>query len=75
MSRCCPHDDSAHHLLVSCMEVVHYPSEDYPCICHAFETSAEHERCGKCGHPAKSHQTASVCRPANGEVCGCQRSV
>lgn len=67
---CCSHQDSEHHLAQSCLDVIHYPSEDYPCLCSRYAPS-EGEKC-QCGHGRATHVTARVCRPESGEVCECR---
>lgn len=75
MNQCCPHSDDQHHLVDTCQDVVHYPSEDYPCLCSGYVAAAEGEQCSRCSHARKSHVRARVCRPAGGEVCGCQQRI
>lgn len=70
MSRCCSHQEEEHVLLATCQEVVHYPSEDYPCLCTGF--SGESERCAECGHARAAHVIARVCKPAEGGYCDCR---
>jgi hypothetical protein len=69
MSRCCPHSEEEHQHLPTCQELIHYPDEDYSCLCGGFE--GEGERCAECGHPRERHQISRVCRPASGEFCIC----
>lgn len=57
---CCPHEESKHRIASNCQEVIHYPSEDYPCLCPGLE------RCD-CEHPPASHVTARVC-----DECACR---
>lgn len=71
MSDCCAHDETEHHLLAICQEVIHYPSEDYPCLCTGLAGAGE--QCSSCNHPRDSHQPQRVCRPLSGELCGCSR--
>lgn len=71
MSPCCPHQPDEHEILSACQEVIHYPSEDYPCLCTGFEGD---ERCLRCEHPKKSHAVLRVCKPRSGEHCSCSRS-
>lgn len=59
MSRCCPHEDEQHRSLATCQDVIHYPSEDYPCLCTGFE--GEEKRCRKCEHARESHVVKRVC--------------
>lgn len=72
MSRCCPHQEQEHHLTLTCQEVIHYPSEDYPCLCTGFRGGAT---CEDCDHPKASHRAARVCKPASGEYCACRREI
>lgn len=69
MSRCCPHREDEHHVLPTCQEVIHYPSEDYPCLCHGFRGDAD--LCLECDHPRRKHVITRVCRPGSGEFCAC----
>lgn len=66
---CCPHPNEEHQLLATCHEVIHYPSEDYPCLCTGFE--GEGERCEECEHKREEHRIDRVCRPASGAYCLC----
>ncbi|MGN6183280.1 MAG: hypothetical protein ACTHQM_06445 [Thermoanaerobaculia bacterium] len=69
MSPCCPHPDQEHQLLATCQKVIHYPSEDYPCLCTGFR--GEGETCAECEHEKSSHVVTRVCKPASGEYCNC----
>ena len=69
MSRCCPHPEAEHQHLPTCQEVIHYPSEDYPCLCVGLE--GDGETCEACGHTRGHHRVSRVCRPASGEFCVC----
>lgn len=62
MNRCCPHPDEEHDELLTCQEVIHYPSEDYPCLCEGFRGT---DVCDECGHRREVHHATRVCR-----VCG-----
>lgn len=76
MSSCCSHTDQEHRVATSCHEQVHYPDEDYPCLCEGFTPRADApDRCAGCGHLRNAHETVRVCRPASGAVCGCRRPV
>jgi hypothetical protein len=68
MTGCCSHQDVEHDVLSTCQEVIHYPSEDYPCLCPGFEGE---ETCSNCGHPEASHLTTRVCKPRDGSYCAC----
>lgn len=68
MSRCCPHGDEEHRLLATCQVVIHYPSEDYPCLCHGFLGDAD--VCLECDHPRAKHVTMRVCTPSD-QSCTC----
>jgi hypothetical protein len=72
MNACCKHSEEDHRVVNGCVEVIHYPSEDYPCVCESFDPDDAVERCITCGHPASKHPTLRVCRPASGEVCVCR---
>ena len=69
MSTCCPHDPTEHQLLSTCQQVIHYPSEDYPCLCTGFAGDAD--VCLECDHLKRQHRATRVCKPASGEYCGC----
>ena len=69
MNNCCPHPESEHHTSTVCQDVIHYPSEDYPCLCARFRAGETAEKCGECGHPRGSHRVQRVCG-----ACGCGRS-
>jgi hypothetical protein len=71
MTNCCPHGEDEHHLVTVCQEVIHYPSEDYPCVCTS--SAAEEGACADCGHAGRSHVARRICRPADGDMCGCTR--
>lgn len=72
MPDCCDHRDDEHRTVSTCQEVIHYPSEDYPCLCSGFLPRAD-GACERCEHPAASHVTARVCKPESGEFCGCRK--
>jgi len=69
MSRCCPHEDEKHQLLTTCQEVIHYPSEDYPCLCAALAADGS-GKCAECGHKDTSHVVTRICTE-----CGCSSAV
>ena len=69
MSRCCPHGEEEHQVLPTCQEVIHYPSEDYPCLCHGFQGDAD--LCLECDHVRSKHVITRVCRALSGEFCAC----
>lgn len=71
MTRCCPHAEDEHHHLPTCQDVIHYPSEDYPCLCTHF--AGEGAQCDECGHARTSHIVTRVCKPDSGEHCECRR--
>jgi len=56
-----------------CQDVIHYPSEDYPCLCVGFETGATSGVCRNCEHKREAHTWARVCRPESKEYCACSR--
>ena len=41
-----------------CHEVIHYPSEDYPCLCERLVLD-EAGNCLECGHTAEKHSTSN----------------
>lgn len=75
MSDCCPHSEPEHEVVGICEEVIHYPSEDYPCLCGAFAPAEDARVCAACQHKRTSHHRARVCKPASGEFCACRRNV
>lgn len=56
-----------------CQDVIHYPSEDYPCLCIGFENGATQGKCRNCEHERESHAWARVCRPDAKDYCACSR--
>lgn len=38
-----------------CEEVIHYPSEDYPCLCDRLLLDDAGKICMECGHDARKH--------------------
>jgi hypothetical protein len=75
MTTCCPHREHEHHVVSTCQEVTHYPSEDYPCLCSGFAGEQSSDRCARCSHARTMHATARVCKPESGEYCACRREV
>ena len=73
MSSCCPHPDADHQVVGTCQKVIHYPSEDYPCLCSGF--SGAGETCERCEHDRSQHSRARVCKPASGEFCACRTAL
>ena len=65
---CCAHTENEHREVTVCQEQIHYPSEDYPCLC---ERMAGENVCTTCGHKRESHVVKQMCRPASGESCRC----
>jgi hypothetical protein len=59
MNACCPHPPEEHQLLATCQQVIHYPSEDYPCLCHGFDGDAD--LCLACDHAKRHHVVTRVC--------------
>jgi hypothetical protein len=53
--------------------VIHYPSEDYPCLCTGFVAPETGEDCVECQHPRGVHVDVTRCKPASGELCGCSK--
>ena len=72
---CCAHSESEHTTVTVCHEVIHYPSEDYPCLCEGWITAGEIAVCGECAHPRAKHDVTRVCTPAGGERCECVEEV
>lgn len=70
MRICCEHRPEEHQIVVVCQQVIHYPSEDYPCFCTGLV--AKGEVCASCEHAVSQHTRERVCRPASGEFCGCR---
>ena len=76
MSDCCPHPESAHTLDRTCEAVIHYPSEDYPCLCSTgFVPGDDVSVCRECGHTREKHVRARVCKPESGEFCACRQVI
>ena len=51
-----------------CEEVIHYPSEDYPCLCYRLQLDDSGKICMQCGHAARKHSTTtSFSPPQRGE--------
>ena len=65
MSACCPHPEAGHQLVAICQQVIHYPSEDYPCLCTGFAGAGE--KCERCEHARAQHSRARVCG-----ACSCR---
>jgi hypothetical protein len=72
MEPCCRHSDDEHSVVNICHEVIHYPSEDYPCICPGFDPDDAVETCVECNHSAAKHPTERICRPSSGDFCACR---
>lgn len=72
MDECCPHRSDEHQLVSTCQVVIHYPSEDYPCLCHGL--LGDGDICLECDHRRDMHVTARVCHPESGDYCGCRRA-
>ncbi len=72
MSDPCAHSDSEHRIVNECEEVIHYPSEDYPCVCTGFAAGSDANICAHCQHAAAKHIKVRICRPASGPVCLCR---
>lgn len=68
----CNHLPAEHRVVNLCDEMIHYPSEDYPCSCTGFRIGPSSEVCGECGHAASKHINVRMCRPANGDFCPCR---
>ena len=73
MSDCCPHTDAEHAVVATCEEVIHYPSEDYPCLFTGFMAADDPRVCAACNHKRTSHDRWRVCKPASGAFCSCRR--
>lgn len=74
MTGCCVHDEKSHVTITICEEQIHYPSEDYPCVCdQVLPDSAG--KCLTCGHKATKHTATRICRPPSGESCDCHAIV
>lgn len=73
MQRCeCGHDLGDHVETSICQKVIHYPSEDYPCLCTGY-VATENGDCAECEHPVGLHVTVTRCKPPGGELCVCTR--
>lgn len=42
-----------------CEEVIHYPSEDYPCLCERLVLDESGKICRDCEHDARKHTTVA----------------
>jgi hypothetical protein len=69
MTNCCPHEENEHAHETICLDQIHFPSEDYPCLCDGI--SGEGAKCENCGHKRETHLHKRVCRPKSGESCNC----
>lgn len=70
MAGCCSHADDEHEKANICTEQIHYPSEDYPCLCDGFVRDADGV-CTACGHKSDKHAVTRRCVPRSGEECDC----
>ncbi len=70
---CCEHSEQEHVVVSICDEQIHYPSEDYPCLCESFAAGGDGSACASCGHNAPAHVMMRLCRPASGSDCICRR--
>jgi hypothetical protein len=52
-----PMDDTGTPVTI-CEEQIHYPDEDYPCLCEELRVDPSGERCVQCGHLATKHTIA-----------------
>ena len=43
-----------------CEEVIHYPSEDYPCLCERLVLDDSGKTCRECEHDARKHTTVTI---------------
>jgi hypothetical protein len=43
-----------------CEEVIHYPSEDYPCLCERLVLDESGKVCVACEHDARKHRSTNV---------------
>jgi len=68
MTTCCSHTEDEHHRVTICTEQIHYPSEDYPCLCEGM--AGDGAVCPTCGHKRESHLTKRICRFAP-DSCDC----
>jgi hypothetical protein len=76
MSACCPHPEVVHTIDRTCEQVIHYPSEDYPCLCGTgFIPGEDPVVCRECGHSPAKHVKSRVCKPASGEYCVCRQII
>ena len=73
MSACCPHSEAEHVVVATCEEVIHYPSEDYPCLCTGFVAAEDARLCASCHHSRTHHGRWRVCKPASGAFCACRQ--
>jgi len=68
----CSHSAAEHQVVNVCDELIHYPSEYYPCTCGGFAPAAGSNVCARCEHPESRHATVRLCRPASGTFCPCR---
>ncbi len=72
MKICCEHKPEEHHVVELCHQVIHYPSEDYMCVCEGLVAGGN--VCASCGHSAGDHGRERICRPNDGAFCPCRSS-
>lgn len=66
----CGHNESVHVAVHTCQVQIHYPNEDYPCVCGRFAESDDPLVCSECEHPKAMHKLEFRCRP-KGDFCTC----
>ncbi|HEY5610116.1 MAG TPA: hypothetical protein VIL97_02830 [Thermoanaerobaculia bacterium] len=71
----CGHSDADHVLLSACQEQVHYPDEDYPCMCADFAPGSDAVLCAECGHKRERHLDVMRCKQPLASACSCTRLI
>lgn len=69
----CEHADDEHETAMICEVQIHYPSEDYPCVCEGLVTEGLSDTCVQCGHRAEKHLVTRRCRSCNCRTSSTQR--
>ena len=60
----CDHAPDCQKDAIICTDQIHYPSEDYPCLCEGVVPPVG-TVCEACGHPSAKHLVTRHCT-----VCG-----
>jgi len=73
MLDCCAHGEEEHDAATICEVQIHYPSEDYPCVCEGLVTEGLSDTCVDCGHGAEKHLVTRCCRSCHCRTSSTQR--